>query len=225
MGTMKINFEKAVSYIGTLYENDEACKKKYLGSTELKTFGTVVDSDVSRMMQILLRLARPHRILEIGTSIGYSTVSMAVIAKEYGGRITTIEYDGQSAQQAIKNFRHAGVAECIEVIVGDAKEIIPTLNERYDLIFQDVGDKTLYPVLLDSLVALLKPGGVFLAEDSLFPVMDVTASGSGDRDQIQRMKRSSESLEEFNRMVARSPLLRSTILPVGDGLTIGIKTG
>ncbi len=222
---MKINFEKAVSYIDTLYENDEACKKQYLGSTALKNFGTVVDSDVSRMMQIIIRMVRPHTILEIGTSIGYSTVSMAGIAREYGGQITTIEYDEQSAQQALKNFRHAGVADCIEVIIGDAREIVPTLNDRYDLIFQDVGDKTLYPVLLDTLVALLKPGGVFLAEDSLFPVMDMSVSEPEDRDQIKRMKRSSESLDEFNRMIARSPLLRSTILPVGDGLTIGIKIG
>ena len=225
VGNMKINFEKAVSYIDTLYENDEAFKKNYLESTELKKFGTVVDSDVSRMMQILIRLVRPQKILEIGTSIGYSTVSMADIAKEYGGKITTIEYDEQSAQQAIKNFRHAGVAEFIEVIIGDAKEIIPTLNESYDLIFQDVGDKTLYPVLLDNLVTLLKPGGVFLAEDSLFPVMDVTVSKPEDSDQVTRMKRSFESLDEFNRMIAHSPFLRSTILPIGDGLTIGIKTG
>ncbi|MGA2775370.1 MAG: hypothetical protein ABSE81_04855 [Candidatus Omnitrophota bacterium] len=60
---MKINFEKAVSYIGTLYENDEASKINYIKSTELKNFGTVVDSDVSRMMQLLIRLVRPQRIL------------------------------------------------------------------------------------------------------------------------------------------------------------------
>jgi len=222
---MKLNFEKAVSYIDTLYENDEAFKKKYVESTGLKNFGTVVDSDVSRMMQIVIGLVRPQKILEIGTSIGYSTVSMAKVAQGYGGTITTIEYDEQSAQQAIKNFRHAGVAECIEVIIGDAKEIIPTLDERYDLIFQDVGDKTLYPVLFDRLVALLKPGGVFLVEDSLFPVMDADISKPADVERMKRMKRSFESLEEFNRMVAHNPCLRSTILPIGDGLTIGIKTG
>ena len=95
---MKINLEKAVSYIDSLYENDETFKKEYIASTELKQFGTVVDSDVSRMMQLLIRLVRPQKILEIGTSIGYSTLSMAVIAREYGGRITTIEYDEQSAK-------------------------------------------------------------------------------------------------------------------------------
>ena len=80
------------------------------------------------MMQLLIRLVRPQRILEIGTSIGYSTVSMANVAKEYGCKITTNEYDEQSAKQAIKNFKHAGVVELIEVIIGDAKEIIPTLK-------------------------------------------------------------------------------------------------
>ena len=133
--------------------------------------------------------------------------------------------DEQSAQQAIKNFRHAGVDECIRVITGDAKKILPTLDERYDLVFQDVGDKTLYPVLFDRLVALLNPGGVFLAEDSLFPVMDADISEPAEVNRMKRRKRSFESLEEFNRMVARHPFLRSTILPIGDGLTIGIKTG
>ena len=218
---MKINFEKAVSYIDTLYENDEASKKKYIETTELIKFGTIIDSDVSRMMQLLIRLVRPQRILEIGTSIGYSTVSMASVAKEYGGKITTIEHDEQSAKQAIKNFKHAGVAELIEVIIGDAKEIIPTLKESFDLIFQDVGDKTLYPVLLNNLVTLLKPGGIFLAEDSLLPASDMNVSKYEDFDQVKWI----ESLEEFNKLIAHCPYLSSTILPIGDGLTIGIKIG
>jgi len=220
---MNMNFGRAVSYIDTLYEKDEAFKKTYIGLTELKQFGTVVDSDVSRMMQLVLRLVRPQRILEIGTSIGYSTASMAEIVKEYGGRITTIERDEQSARQAMKNFRQTGVAEYIEVLVGDAREILPTLKGEYDLIFQDVGDKTLYPVLLDDLLALLRHGGVLLAEDSLFPVMELDESEESDDGSW--LKRAGESIEEFNTMVARSPYLRSTILPLGDGLTIGIKTG
>ena len=222
---MQIDFEKAVSYIDTLYENDDTFKKKYIESTGLKKFGTVVDSDVSRMMQLVLWLVRPQKILEVGTSIGYSTVSMANIAKEYGGKITTIEVDAETAQQAIKNFRHAGVAECIEVITGDAQEIIPMFKENFDLIFQDVGDKTLYPALFAPLVAPLKPGGVFLAEDSLFPVIDMSASDPEDPDRVQRIKKSCESLEAFNIMIARCPDLRSTILPIGDGLTVAVKTG
>jgi predicted O-methyltransferase YrrM len=74
------------------------------------------------MMQLLIRLLRPQRVLEIGTSIGYSIVSMANVVKESGGKITTIEYNEQSAKQAITNFKHADIAELIEVIIGDAKE-------------------------------------------------------------------------------------------------------
>jgi predicted O-methyltransferase YrrM len=218
---MKINYEKAISYISTLYENDEASKANYIESTELKHFGIVVDSDVSRMMQLLIRLMRPQRILEIGTSIGYSTVSMANIAKEYGGKITTIEYNEQSAKQAIKNFKHAGVAELIEVIIGDATEIIPTLKESFDLIFQDVGDKMLYSVLLNDLVTLLKPGGVLLAEDSLLPCANLINS---DFDQA-KWDYAVEALDKFNKMIVQCPDLKSTLLPIGDGLTIGIKTG
>jgi predicted O-methyltransferase YrrM len=153
--------------------------------------------------------------------MGYSTVSMASAAKEYGGKITTIDYDEQSAKQAIKNFKHAGVAELVEVIIGDAKEIIPTLTESFDLVFQDVGDKKLYPILLNNLVTLLKPAGVFLAEDSLLPAMDVNISKSEDFCRVQCIY----SLEEFNKLIAHCPFLSSAILPIGDGLTIGIKLG
>ena len=65
-----------------------------------------------------------------------------------------------------------GVAKLIEVIIGDAREIIPTLKESFDLIFQDVGDKMLYSVLLNDLVTLLKPGGVLLAENSFLPLCE-----------------------------------------------------
>ena len=146
---------------------------------------------------------------------------MASVAKEYGGKITTIEYDEQSAKQAIKNFKHAVVAELIEVIIGDAKEIIPTLDESFDLVFQDVGDKTLYSILLNNLVTLLKLGGVFLAEDSLLPAIYVNISKSEDFDRVQCI----ESLEESNKLIAHCPFLSSPILPIGEGLTIGIKLG
>ncbi len=224
---MKLDFEKVASYIGTLYQGDEATKNRYIDDTELTRFGTVVGSDVARMMQMLLHLIRPDRILEIGTSIGYSTVSMARIAREYGGTITTIEYDEQTARQALKNFEQTGVADLIEVKIGDAREIVPTLKESFDLIFQDVGDKRLYPELLNSLVALLKPGGVLLAEDSLLPAMDVEVSMlknlNFDQAKWKHLMDSLVSLEEFNQMIAGCSSLRSTLLPIGDGLTIAVK--
>lgn len=72
----------------------------------------------------------------------------------------------------ISNFIKSGVADIIDIKFGDAKKIIPSLNKEYDLIFQDV-DKRLYPVLFDNCIKLLKPGGILVAEDTLFPVIDL----------------------------------------------------
>jgi predicted O-methyltransferase YrrM len=72
-----------------------------------------------------------------------------------------------------------------------------------------------------NLVALLKPAGIFLAEDSLLPASDMNVSKYEDFDQVKWI----ESLEEFNKLIAHCSYLSSTILPIGDGLTIGIKIG
>jgi predicted O-methyltransferase YrrM len=208
-----MNLEKATSYINTLYEKRGFSKEEYIEATELQEFGIVVDDDVSRMLYVLARLTRAQRILEIGTSIGYSTVSLANAIKGYDGKIFTIENDKQVAQQAMKNFERVGVAQSIEVKIGDAREIVPRIREQFDLIFQDVGDKGLYPVLFEDCIRLLKPGGLLLAEDTLFPVMELGAKGTHIVAPIQK----------FNEMVADSSFLESTILPIGDGLTIAIK--
>ena len=208
-----MDLEKATLYIDALYEKRGFSKKAYIEATELQEFGTVVDDDVSRMLYVLARLTRAQRILEIGTSIGYSTVSMAKAIRGYDGKILTIEYEQHIAQQAMKNFERAGVAQNIEVKIGDAREMIPRIREHFDLIFQDVGDKELYPLLFDDCVRLLKPGGLLLAEDTLFPVM-----GLGSR-----ATRSVAPIQKFNEMVADSSALESAILPIGDGLTIAVK--
>lgn len=210
-----MNLEEAGRYINGLYEKKGINREEYIESTELEKFGSVVDEDVSRALQVLFYLTRPQKILEIGTSIGYSTVSMAAIVKEYGGKITTIEYDKNVVEQAIKNFKRAGVVETIEVKIGDAQQIIPQIEpDTFDVIFQDVGDKKLYSILLDDCIRVLKSGGLLLAEDTLFPVMDKFK---------RHHKELVESIHKFNEMVADDPRLESTILSIGDGLTVAIK--
>jgi predicted O-methyltransferase YrrM len=215
MGEYKImNLEDASQYINALYENRGVNKKKYVESTDLKKFGSIIDEDVSRMLQLIIQLTHPENILEIGTSIGYSTVSMAHAIKDYNGKIITIESDEVVARQAIKNFQERGLAEFIQVKIGDAEEIIPQIQEKFDIIFQDVGDKKLYPILLDDCLRILKPGGLLLAEDTLFPVM--FKSKEHEEDFIK-------PIHKFNENIANNPNLESTILSIGDGLTIAYK--
>lgn len=200
-------------YIEKLYEQKgEMNRREFINKTELKEFIPVVDDDVARFLKLIIEITKPKRILEIGTSIGYSAASMAYMVKEYGGRITTIEYDEKVAAQARKNFRSAGVQEVIDLKIGDAREIIPGLEEKYDLIFQDV-DKRLYPLLFNDCLRLLNKGGLLLAEDTLFPVLDLEEKW---HDLI-------EPIEEFNEMVVSCPHLDSTLLPIGDGVIIAVK--
>jgi predicted O-methyltransferase YrrM len=212
----KLDFKKASAYIESLYEKRKLTQKQYLAATELKDFGQVVDDDVARMMQVLITLVRPRKILEIGTSVGFSTVSMAKVIKQYGGKIVTIEIDAEVARQAIKNFEREEVKEQIEVRIGDARTIISNMTEEFDLIFQDVGDKKLYGEMLEDYIRVLKPGGMLLAEDTLFPVFDF-GSEFGDLTQM------CESLDTFNKKIADCPQFESTLLPIGDGLTVAVK--
>ncbi len=209
-----MNLEDASQYINTLYENRSVNKKEYVESTDLKKFGSIIDEDVSRMLQLIIQLTHPEKILEIGTSIGYSTVSMAQAIKNYNGKITTIEYDEVVAKQALKNFDDRGLTDTIQVKIGDAEEIIPQIREEFDIIFQDVGDKKLYPILLDECIRILKPGGLLLAEDTLFPVM--FQSKKHEEDFIK-------PIHKFNENIANNSNLESTILSIGDGLTIAYK--
>lgn len=201
-------------YIENLYKTSYGVNKDdYIHNTELKNFIPVVDQDVSRLLALILRLTNAKRVLEIGTSIGYSTVSMAHILKKHNGSIVTVEYDEAVAKQANKNFITSGVQDTIDIKIGDAKKIIPLLkNEEFDVIFLDV-DKKLYAPLLNDCVRLLKKGGVLIAEDTLFPVINLA----------DKWKHLIPHIQKFNEEVVINNELQSTILPVGDGVTLAIK--
>ncbi|MBN1931933.1 MAG: class I SAM-dependent methyltransferase [Desulfobacterales bacterium] len=172
----------------------------------------MIEGFPGRAIRNILDIVRPTRILEIGTGIGYFTTSMARVIREYGAKIVTIEFDPIVAEQARKNFERADFSAMIEIVVGDVQEVVPQLKREIDFIFLDV-DKRLYPKLLPQCVLLLRRGGVLAAEDSLFPVIDL------DR----KWHHLIPPIDEFNRCVCASPELRSTILPIGDGVTIAVK--
>lgn len=203
-------------YIEALYtSNTSLHKREFIEHTGWRGFVPVVDDDAARFLRVVLHMRRPKKILEIGTSIGFSATSMALVARRYGGSIFTVEFDSGVAGQAQKNFEAAGVDDVVHLIHGDALEIVPGFpDESFDMVFQDV-DKRLYPTLLNDCIRVLKPGGVLIGDDALFPVMNLDEKWS---DQVSPM-------DEFNQKVVSSPELESTLLPIGDGMMLAIKRG
>ena len=203
------DFEDVKKYIESLYDGS---RKEYLENTSLKEFTPVIDDDAARLLEMIISMKKPARILEIGTSVGFSTISMARTAARFGTKIKTIEYDGKVADQAGLNFEHEDFGESIEILRGDAVKILREMNEKFDMIFMDF-DKNLYSVVLKDCIRNLSDGGILVADDTLFPVEE-----PGERwgDLVNGIIR-------FNRQVADDTSLRSTILPVGDGMTLIMK--
>jgi len=205
--------EKITEYINQLYDKKSHLKQKeYTAYMQLRDYIPTVDDEAARFLRLIIKLTRPKNILEIGTSVGFSTTSMALASKEYGGHITTIEFDEKSADQAEKNFKKAGVYDCITIIRGDAVEILHGLTDTYDLIFQDA-DKKLYSAMFDDCIRVLSSNGVLLSDDALFPVMELDSKWN---DLI-------EPIKAYNEKVINCPILESVLLPIGDGMMMSVR--
>jgi predicted O-methyltransferase YrrM len=166
-----------------------------------------VPFELGRLLQVLVMQSGAQRILEIGTLFGYSTVLMAR-ALEPGGKITTLEVAPKHAELAQSNFERAGVAERVELLLGPAIESLHGLEGQvFDFVFIDA-DKASYPRYLESALRLTRPGATIVA-DNVWRDGAVLAPAAGNSD--------NEGLAEFNRAVAASPRLLTSLIPTRDG--------
>jgi len=106
---------------------------------------------------------RPKTILEVGTLVGYSAIRMARHLQD-GGRLTCVELSSERARTARANFKLAGLSDRIEIIVGDAREVLPTLNGSFDMVFFDAVKED-YLAYLESIEGLLHRGSVVVADN------------------------------------------------------------
>ena len=171
-----------------------------------------ISPEEGKLIAVLLAAARATRVLEIGTLGGYSGVWIAR-ALGKSGRLTTLEIDPRHAEVARKTFAEAGVGDRVEVRLGAAREILPTLNEQFDAIFVDA-DKEAYPFYFTQAMRLLKRGGLLLGDNAF---RDGRVADTKDR------AADVEAMREFNQMAAHDRRLVSTIFPIRDGLLVGVK--
>jgi predicted O-methyltransferase YrrM len=178
----------------------------------------IVGPLVGSLISLILKSANAERALEVGTATGYSGIWITRSLRGEGRKLTTIELDQQMRRNAELNFRRADLAQFIEILNGDARDIVPQLVKKnrgtFDAVFLDVGDKTLYVDLLDSCIEALRTGGFLIADNTLWGGSVALANDKSPETTIIR---------KFNELVYTDKRLDAAIIPLRDGVTIAYK--
>jgi len=164
-----------------------------------------------RFLALLSRLLQPQRIVEIGTYTGYSALCLAEgLAPD--GKLITIDKDERVTDIAKQFFERAGVADQIDLRIGEAAKILSEIKEEVDLVFIDA-DKRNYSLYFDLLIDQVRTGGLIIADNVLW-------SGKVIREEKDAQ---TAALDAYNKKVLADPRVESLLLPVRDGLNIAQK--
>lgn len=178
----------------------------------------IIPNDVVRLISVLLSIKKPKKILEIGCAVGFSSSFMSGFLQD-GGTVTTIERYPVMIEKAKKNITNLGLNDKINLIEGDANQVLKQLNEQYDVIFMDAG-KGQYINILPDVYRLLKIGGIIIADDIL---------QNGDvckqkEEIVKRQRTIHYRLNDFLWEITHNKGLDTSILTIGDGVAICYKT-
>src|SRR4030095_2271493 len=173
------------------------------------------DREVALFLEVTARAINARRALECGMAIGYSVIHM-LRGMPADGRVVTIDPSDEMIRAAEGYLKRAGLRERTQIEKGYALEVIPQLNETFDLIFIDAV-KEEYRGYLDLALPKLRTGGVVICDNLLWGGQVAGEIRSEDQ------KTSTEALRDFNQYFVSHPQLRAEVLPVGDGLGFGVK--
>ena len=179
----------------------------------------VVQPDTAELLKVIISIKNPHAILEVGTAIGYSALMMSQLVSE-SCLIDTIERNDDMVYKARENIKKVGFTEIIKVIPGEAADVLECLakaDKTYDFIFMDAA-KGQYPDFFKFCYEMLEPGGVLVSDNVLYQGM-VMDDEKLERRKITLVRR----LREYLEMLRNHHNLRTTVLPIGDGIAISYK--
>lgn len=177
----------------------------------------IIRKETGAFLKTLLALTKPRRILEIGAAVGYSALLMSENIGE-DARITTIENYPPRILAARENFRRAGKEDVITLLEGDAAEVLKTLSGEYDFIFMDAA-KAQYITILPDVMRLLARGAL-LVTDNVLQEGEITKPRFG----VTRRNRTIyERMREYLYAVTHCEELRTSIVPIGDGVTVSVR--
>lgn len=207
--------QKLDDYVCAHTENEP----EVLNALNRKTHLTVLRSRMlsghfqGRLLSMLSHMIQPERILEIGTYTGYSAICLAEGLIE-NGKLTTIDLNEELEDITREFIQKANLDNKIEYIIGDAMQIVPQLDEQYDLVFIDADKKNYcnyYHLVFDK----VKPGGYILADNVLW-------SGKVVED-YEALDSETKIIMDYNKMVHEDPRVQEILLPIRDGLMLARK--
>lgn len=208
--------ERTVSFINSL----DAGNPDYLNEIEnyaIETYVPIIRKDMQAFLRYMMHTHRPMKILEVGAAIGFSALLMSEYAPE-GATITTIENYEPRIPIAKANFEKCGKSKAITLLEGDAMEVLPSLNEKYDFIFMDAA-KGQYINFLPNILRLLNVGGI-LVSDNVLQDGDIIESKYA----ITRRNRTIHTrMRDYLYELKHNEYLTTAIMPVGDGITVSVK--
>lgn len=208
--------ERMVTYIRSL-EVPESAVIEAIEQEALRDCVPIIRKEMQSFLKVLLMIKRPMRILEVGAAVGFSSILMSEYMPE-GGHITTIENYDKRIPIARANFKRAGKEEQIDLIEGDALEVMHGLEGPYDLIFVDAA-KGQYIHYLPEVMRLLGIDGV-LVSDNVLQEGDIIES----RFAVERRNRTIHSrMREYLYELKHHDQLQTSIIPLGDGVALSVK--
>ena len=212
MAGEKINESYITEYLHTLFpQKDEFMRSLEQYAKENSV--PIIHPEVRALLELLCRMQKPKRILEVGTAIGYSAL---VFAKNLSqdGRLITIEREPDMTELAVSNIEKAGYESVIRVIEGEALEVLSCLDSKFDIIFIDAA-KGYYNEFFDLAVPLLNDGGLIVSDNVLYKGMTAT-----DELVKRRQRTIVNRMREYLTMLCDDTRFTTSVLPIGDGVAI-----
>lgn len=207
---------RVVAYINSLDSgNSDICN--LIEKEALNDNVPIIRKEMGNLLKVLIALKQPERILEVGTAVGYSSILMSENMPE-NCHITTIENYDKRIPIAKENFKRAGKEDVITLIEGDATQVLTELDGPYDFIFMDAA-KGQYINFLPDILRLMPAGGLLIS-DNILQEGELVES----RYAVTRRNRTIHTrMREYVYMLTHSEELVTSIVPIGDGITLSVK--
>ncbi len=211
-------FERITSFIRS-YIKDDKGELGEIYARAIETKVPVMRPETRELIKTQLLLKKPTRVLEIGTAVGYSALFMSRYLSD-GAYITTIELDEDRVSIARENIKKLGKEEVIEVLKGDASEVLKTLTTgAYDFAFVDAA-KGQYINYYEEVMRLVKPGGLIIS-DNILQGGDIIESHYT----VEKRNRTiHDRMREYLYTICNDERLETSLLSVGDGVAISVKS-